>query len=224
MRRSPYFPLGLAALVALVPGVIVLQVLPRLVAPEAGAGDGVVLGVMGTILPLFGALLSGLVMRGLTDPDPKVAVVAGVASQLPALPGFLERLSVTLGLGLSEDAAVLTMKFLSYVVIGGTLADLAANYGREDGNVFPGANSRRWLVQVACATIFLLTALYTLNNPAVPLSFPLFAALAALCLSFYSMVGRRYWRRNAGLSLLVASVGVGIMTVAVLISVSLPTA
>ena len=115
--------LFIACLAAAAPGAIVLQVLPRLAASDAST---VTQAALGTLLPLAGALLGGLLLRAMTHRSTWVGAALGLAAQAAGVPEFVSIFSGTVALGYLLDTAVYTALFGSYVVLGGALATLAA--------------------------------------------------------------------------------------------------
>ena len=115
--------LFIACLAAAAPGAIVLQVLPRLAASDAST---VTQAALGTLLPLAGALLGGLLLRAMTHRSAWVGAALGLAAQAAGVPEFVSIFSGTVALGYLLDTAVYTALFGSYVVLGGALATLAA--------------------------------------------------------------------------------------------------
>ena len=115
--------LFIACLAAAAPGAIVLQVLPRLAASDAST---VTQAALGTLLPLAGALLGGLLLRAMTHRSSWVGAALGLAAQAAGVPEFVSIFSGTVALGYLLDTGVYTALFGSYVVLGGALAALAA--------------------------------------------------------------------------------------------------
>ena len=115
--------LFIACLAAAAPGAIVLQVLPRLATSDAST---VTQAALGTLLPLAGALLGGLLLRAMTHRSAWVGAALGLAAQAAGVPEFVSIFSGTVALGYLLDTAVYTALFGSYVVLGGALATLAA--------------------------------------------------------------------------------------------------
>ena len=115
--------LFIACLAAAAPGAIVLQVLPRLATSDASS---ITLAALGTLLPLAGALLGGLLLRAMTHRSAWVGAILGLAAQAAGVPEFVSIFSGTVALGYWLDTGVYTALFGSYVVLGGALATLAA--------------------------------------------------------------------------------------------------
>ena len=115
--------LFIACLAAAAPGAIVLQVLPRLATSDAST---ITQAALGTLLPLAGALLGGLLLRAMTHRSAWVGAALGLAAQAAGVPEFVSIFSGTVALGYWLDTGVYTALFGSYVVLGGALATLAA--------------------------------------------------------------------------------------------------
>ncbi len=115
--------LFIACLAAAAPGAIVLQVLPRLATSDAST---ITQAALGTLLPLAGALLGGLLLRAMTHRSTWVGAALGLAAQAAGVPEFVSIFSGTVALGYLLDTGVYTALFGSYVVLGGALATLAA--------------------------------------------------------------------------------------------------
>ena len=227
--------LFIACLAAAAPGVIVLQVLPRLAASDASS---ITQAALGTLLPLGGALLGGLLLRAMTHRSAWVGAALGLAAQAAGVPEFVSIFSGTVALGYLLDTGVYTALFGSYVVLGGALATLAAGpasvpstamspreptFGEEEELSSPpvwesvsrrpepakreGSNLR-WWAQVLCAVILLVTAVPTLGNLAAPLLYPLSMSLAAAALAAYASAERAGWQRRAALVALVVAAAV----------------
>ena len=227
--------LFIACLAAAAPGVIVLQVLPRLAASDASS---ITQAALGTLLPLAGALLGGLLLRAMTHRSAWVGAILGLAAQAAGVPEFVSIFSGTVALGYWLDTGVFTALFGSYVVLGGALATLAAGpasvpsatmsprepaFEEEDElsapPVWEGVSRRpepdkgegsnlRWWAKALGTVILLVTAVPTLGNLAAPLLYPLSMSLAAAALAAYASAERAGWQRRAALVALVAAAAV----------------
>ena len=227
--------LFIACLAAAAPGAIVLQVLPRLAASDAST---ITQAALGTLLPLAGALLGGLLLRAMTHRSAWVGAILGLAAQAAGVPEFVSIFSGTMALGYWLDTGVYTALFGSYVVLGGALATLAAGpasvpsatmsprepaFEEEDElsspPVWEGVSRRpapakregsnlRWWAKVLGAVILLVTAVPTLGNLAAPLLYPLSMSLAAAALAAYASAERAGWQRRAALVALVVAAAV----------------
>jgi hypothetical protein len=100
------------ALIAAAPGLVVLQLLPRLIEIPANAGF---YGIAGIIAPFLGAAMGGAVARfaNLT----RGGLIAGAASQAPAMPAYVETMAGYLEFGFLLDAVLVTALLISYVAI-----------------------------------------------------------------------------------------------------------
>ncbi len=227
--------LFIACLAAAAPGVIVLQVLPRLAASDASS---ITQAALGTLLPLAGALLGGLLLRAMTHRSAWVGAILGLAAQAAGVPEFVSIFSGTMALGYWLDTGVFTALFGSYVVLGGALATLAAGpasvpsatmsprepaFEEEDElsspPVWEGVSRRpepakgegsnlRWWAKALGTVILLVTAVPTLGNLAAPLLYPLSMSLAAAALAAYASAERAGWQRRAALVALVVAAAV----------------
>lgn len=227
--------LFIACLAAAAPGVIVLQVLPRLAASDASS---ITQAALGTLLPLAGALLGGLLLRAMTHRSAWVGAILGLAAQAAGVPEFVSIFSGTVALGYWLDTGVFTALFGSYVVLGGALATLAAGpasvpstaisprepaFEEEDElsspPVWEGVSRRpepakgegsnlRWWAKALGTIILLVTAVPTLGNLAAPLLYPLSMSLAAAALAAYASAERAGWQRRAALVALVVAAAV----------------
>ncbi len=227
--------LFIACLAAAAPGVIVLQVLPRLAASDASS---ITQAALGTLLPLAGALLGGLLLRAMTHRSAWVGAILGLAAQAAGVPEFVSIFSGTVALGYWLDTGVFTALFGSYVVLGGALATLAAGpasvpsatmsprepaFEEEDELssplVWEGVSRRpepakgegsnlRWWAKALGTIILLVTAVPTLGNLAAPLLYPLSMSMAAAALAAYASAERAGWQRRAALVALVVAAAV----------------
>lgn len=190
--------LALAWVIAALPGAVVLQALPRLLDPGQQAAAEPVLAWAGTLLPLGGAVVAGLVAAGVAGTGVRGAMAAGGAAQLPAIPGFLGILQALAEAGFYLDGAVYIGLFASYVTLCAAAGGYASRWwdatqNRTGGEPAPVAfDARRTLALMVPALVFLALALITLSNPAAPLVYAISLGLAASVTSFTA------WRYGQG--------------------------
>lgn len=194
--RRPGFALAWG--IAVLPGVVLLQALPRMLDPEQQAAAGPLLAWAGTLLPLGGAAVAGLAAAVLAGSGLRGAMAAGGAAQLPAIPGFLGILGALAEAGFYLDAAVYFGLFASYVTLCAAAGGYAARWwgATQDpaaGESTPASfDARRTLALMVPALVFLAVALITLSNPLAPLFYAVSLGLAASVTSFTA------WRYGNG--------------------------
>lgn len=211
----------------MLPGVFTLQLLPRMVDAAQSPRALSALGVAGALFPLGGAVLGGLGVALLSGRGWQQGALAGVASQVPAFPGYLQVVVATVELGYFLDAAVYTALFCSYVVLGAWLGADAAGWwqqGRKraesDLSPFPdGLHPIAVPALLSLAMVFLVFAIFTLSSPGAPWFYAIFFGLTASALSF-TVSGERN-RTWPWASLVVLAVAMGVTGLAVLLVVSL---
>ena len=212
-------PVGIALswLVAALPGLLILQVLPRAIDPGQAALAAPVLAFNGALLPLGGAALGGLI-AAMSRGSWRWVAGAGVASQLPALPGFVNTVAGALGAGYVGDTGVYVALYSSLAVTACWLAYFSAAGWRKwtaaSGEI--GERSAlNWPVSIgliALAVLYLALAVILLTNPQAPLPYGLWLALGASVASFgVARCGASWVRQPAGV-VVVAGVGVLALT------------
>jgi len=187
-----------AVIVAALPGVVVLQALPRLLDAGQQAAAAPVLAWAGTLLPLSGAAVAGLIAAAVSGGGVRGGLAAGGAAQLPAIPGFLGILDALAGAGFYLDAAIYLGLFASYVTLcaaagGYTARWWDATQGRlTDAEPPLVLDMRRTLALMVPAMAFLAMALITLSNPLAPLVYAVSLGMAA------SVIAYTAWRYGRG--------------------------
>ena len=194
-----------------------MQVIPRAVETSQDPRAISALGIMGALLPLCGAMLGGLLGALLANGGWKAGAVAGLSSQIPALPGYLSVVAQALGLGYVADALVYTALYLSYLVLSMWVGANSAGWWHEGhpkgiGDLLMYPNDLGfWATAafVALALLFLVLAAIVLSNPDAPLSYAAFLGLGSVVLLLTAArEGVRGWLRNCAVILLVMSLGI----------------
>lgn len=121
--RGPRPLLAAPLLVALLPGLLVLLILPRLVDVAGSPSAATAVAVSELLLPLASAAVAGVLAAEL-GATARFLLLAGALAQLPALPGMLDFVVGAAGAGLVMDALFWATLYLAYL----TLAAAAAYY------------------------------------------------------------------------------------------------
>jgi len=210
---------------------VVLQGLPRILGVEEYERTFPLLALASTFFPFIGALVGGVTARILARPDWRAGVAVGIASQVPALPGYVGALADSLGAGFLADAFVLTALLASYLVLSASCAvfPIAALQQDRRASDIPWvsvANSARLSTAFLVISLFLLSAaLLSLGYPGMPWFYAIFLALGAAVppLSVIQK-GANPWARRLGLALLVAGLATASLAVMLLISLAVAPA
>ncbi len=232
LTARSYFGLPLAVLVvvcvmAATPGLVVLQGLPRVIGVEEYERTFPLLAIASTSLPFIGSLASVAAARMLARPGWRAGVAAGIASQAPALPGYLAALADSLGAGFLTDAIVLTALLVSYLVLSVSSAvfPIAALQQTGRASDIPWvsvANSARLSIAFLVISLFLLSAaLLSVGYPGMPWFYAIFLALGAAVppLSVIQK-GANPWARRLALARRVAGLAAASLAVMLLISLA----
>ena len=125
--RGPGLLLLAPLVVAMLPGLLVLQVLPRIVDLSVSAAAANALGLGELLIPIAAAGVAGVIASELRASGGFIATL-GLCSQLPALPGSLDYITDALGAGLFTDAAFWLALFTAYVTLSTAAATYAARW------------------------------------------------------------------------------------------------
>ncbi|MBI2886229.1 MAG: hypothetical protein HYY02_03365 [Chloroflexi bacterium] len=216
-----------ATALAALPGLLVLQALPRALDTSESPQATAALGALAALLPLAGAFLGGRLVAVWAGRGWRASALVGMSAQLPAVPGLLTVLAGSLEQGYAVDALVYAGLFLSYLILSGYLGANAAVRraasrptgvsGRGPLAYPPSVGSRAGLALLIAALGLITLAVLVVSTPAAPLSYAVFQGLAAalLCLTV-TRESSLQWLRPAALSLLVLSLGVTGLSLALL--------
>lgn len=234
LTARSYLALPLAVLVvvcviAATPGMVMLQGLPRIIGVEEYERTFPLLAIASTFLPFIGALAGGVAARILAHPDWRAGAAIGIASQIPALPGYLAALADSLGAGFLADAFVLTALLASYLVLSASSAVFPIVALRQTRRVsdipwVSVADSGRLSTGFLVVSLFLLSAAFlSLGYPGMPWFYAMLLALGA-AVPPLSVIqeGANPWARRLALALLV--VGLAVASLAVMLLISLAVA
>lgn len=219
--------LVVVCVIAATPGLVVLQGLPRLIGIEEYERSLPLLALASTFFPFVGALAGGLTARILARADWRTGAAAGIASQVPALPGYLAALADSLDAGFLTDVFVLTALLASYLVLSVSCAVfpiMALQQDRRASDIpwASVADSARLSTAFLVVSFFLLSAaLLSLGYPGMPWFYAILLALGASVLPLSVIQkGASPWARRLALALLVASLATASLAVMLLISLA----
>jgi hypothetical protein len=141
--RRPLWLLPL--LLAALPGLLVLQLLPRIVDIAATPSAATALGVGELVIPLVSAGLAALAMAALGGGGAG-AVATGVAAELPSLPEMVELMLKAAAAGHELDATFWVVLYLSHTTLSVTAAYYAARWWAGGDARFSARMGRGWSV------------------------------------------------------------------------------
>ena len=198
---------ALAALAAAVlPGVLVYQVLPRTFAEQPDLARHPLYGLASVLLPLFGAYAGGSIASYTAGYGRTGGAVLGALAQTAGVPEFTSQLVDYLQAGFVPDAVFVTGLFVSYLAISATVGSYAAVRARGLRDLPASAGALPWLallgLQVLSGLLF-GCALFLLEAPAAPWSYAVVLALGSAAAAWPSHEARFPVMRRAGQALLV---------------------
>ncbi len=207
------FRLAAAMLLAALPAILVLQVLPRLLSEDAD------LGVVAALAPLLGTLL-GASLAGFSGGGWRAGAIAGAASQAGALPGSVAITGSMLGEGFLVDAAVYAGIFyasLAFCAVAG-----AGIAGRLTGEITGVGQARApilhagWGMALLAGSLLLVAAAIAVLGAEAPWYYALVlstgAAAQALPVAFLSNA----WTRRPAMALSILSLALAAFSMAAL--------
>lgn len=214
LGHGPGILLALPLAVAVLPGLLVLQVLPRMVDLSLSATAANALGIGELLIPIAAAGVAGVIASELRAAGGFIAAL-GFCSQLPALPGSLDYITGALGAGLFTDAAFWTALFAAYVTLSTAAATYAARWWGGwpiKGVRLPG---RLAALNLALGLVFLVWVIALVGFAA-----PVWYHVAALCGASAVCGGTLVLRstrtlHNLGWALVISAAGLAAFSVSV---------
>jgi len=141
--RRPLWLLPL--LLAALPGLLVLQLLPRLVDVAATPSAATALGVGELVIPLVSAGLAAMAVAALGG-GATAAVATGIAAELPSLPEMVDLMLKAAAAGHELDAAFWVALYLSHTTLSVTAAYWAARWWAGGDGRFSARMGGVWSV------------------------------------------------------------------------------
>lgn len=181
------------------------------------------MGIGGTLLPLGGAALGGVLAGALAGGGWRLGLLAGLAAALPAAPGLAESLLDMLSGGYLLDAGFVVTLFAAYLTLGGSIGAYLAGWWQANRGSQHRFSSPRYFLGprassglLALALLFVSYVVVTLVLPGVPLPHVLLLCGASAAAST-SVIrhGRPTGLRQTGWAFLVAALALAAFTLGV---------
>lgn len=180
--------------------------MPRLAAREAGYPIDSRWGLAALLTPLLGAFVGAGLAAGLGGGGWRVGALAGAASQVAAIPSYLEQVAGLLEVGYLMDAAFLTAVLWGYLSMAMVVGAAVSIWVRREPPpaVTPPAAS----ALVVGGLLLLATGVTALTVPGVGWHNGLALAFGAAFQFWPVVCGGRGALRQAAVPLLIGSLGV----------------
>lgn len=186
--------------------------MPRLAAREAGYPIDSRWGLAALLTPLLGAFVGAGLAAGLGGGGWRVGALVGAASQVPAIPSYLEQVTGLLQVGYLMDAAFLTAVLCGYLSMAMVVGAGVSIWVRKEA--LPAVAPAAAGALVVGGLLLLATGVTALTVPGVGWHNGVVLAFGAASQFWPVVGGGRGALRQAAVPLLVGSLGVAAFAVA----------